>query len=68
MKTVKLIRLYYPFLSIRSTDAAFEKVSGFHLQHEAQRFLIIDMSGYSIYYRRCKITKLFPPKSISRYF
>ena len=54
MKTVKL----------RSTDAAFEKASGFHLQHEAQRFLIIDLSGYSIYYHRCKITKLFQKKHL----
>ena len=53
MKTVKLIRLYYPFY-----------LSEVQIR-EAQRFLIIDQSGYSIYYRRYKITKLFQKKYFS---
>ena len=41
----------------RSLDVAFENFSGFHLQHEAQRSLISNMSGNSIHYCRCKNTK-----------
>ena len=48
--------LYHSSLN-RSLDVAFENFSGFHLQHEAQRSLISDMSGNSIHHRRCKITE-----------